>query len=444
MSAITGRGPGAPRAAAAAAPAGAATTPAAGTAAAALLAAAVLVAIVLGATPVVRAQVAVRAATVHTMAGPPIQDGVVIVRDGRIAAVGTAAQTPIPEGFRVLRAAVVTPGLIDAHTVAGLSGQLNVPPDQDQLEPGDPIQPELRAIDGFNIHERLVEWLLGLGVTTIHTGYGPGAVVSGQTMVVKTYGRSVEDAVLLPMAMVAATLGAGATTSTPGKSPGTRSKAIALLRIELIKAREYVQKRALADESKRPGTDLRLEVLAQVLHKELPLLVTVHRHQDILSALRLAREFDLKLVLDGVAEAPLVLEEIKASGVAVIVHPTMYRAGSPRGGSETENLSFETAGKLRAAGVTIALQSGYEAYVPKTRVVLLEAAVAAANGLAWQDALAAITIDAARVIGVADRVGSLEVGKDGDLALFDGDPFEYTTHCVGVVVRGVVASDKTM
>ena len=126
-------------------------------------------------------------------------------------------------------------------------------------------------------------------------------------------------------------------------------------------------------------------------------------------------------------------DEIKRAGVPVIVHATMYRSYD-----ETENLSFETAAALKAAGIPIALQSGFEGYVPKTRVLLFEAAVAAANGLGFEGALAASTIDAARLLGLEARVGSLEPGKDGDLALYDGDPFEYTSHCVGVVIDGDV------
>ncbi len=389
------------------------------------------------------AQVAVRAGRAYTMAGPPIDDAVVVVRDGKIAEVGPASRVRIPNGYRVLEARVVTPGLIDAHTVVGMAGYLNYAHDQDQLDRTDPIQPELRALDAFNIRERLVEWVRELGVTTLHTGHGPGIVVSGQTMVTKTWGKSVEDAVLVPQAMVAATLGAGALESRPGKSPGTRAKALALLRSELVKAQNYDKKLRVKDESKRPARDLRLETLVRVLHRELPLLVTVHRHQDILAALRLAEEFEIRLVLDGCAEAYLVVDEIKAAGVPVIVHPTMTRAGSyGESGSETENVSMETPAKLRAAGIPMAMQSGYESYVPKTRVVLFEAGLATAYGLSMEDALAAITIGAARILGVAERVGSLERGKDGDLALFDGDPFEYTTHCVGTVVEGEVVSEE--
>jgi imidazolonepropionase-like amidohydrolase len=142
------------------------------------------------------------------------------------------------------------------------------------------------------------------------------------------------------------------------------------------------------------------------------------------------------LVLDGCADAPLVLREIKASGFPVILHPTMARSYE-----DEENLSVETAAKLKAVGIPFALQSGYENYVPKARVVLFEAAVAAANGLTFDEALASITIDAAKLLGVDDRLGSLAAGKDADLALYDGDPFEYTTHCVGTIIGGQVFAD---
>jgi imidazolonepropionase-like amidohydrolase len=237
--------------------------------------------------------------------------------------------------------------------------------------------------------------------------------------------------------MTATTLGSGATTGEKGKAPGTSAKAVAMLRAELLKAQDYTRKQGGADAEKRPARDLHLEALVRALEGQQPLLITVQRHQDILAALRLAAEFKLKIVLDGVADAPLVLAEIKASGFPVILHPTMARANG-----ESENLSLETAAKLRQAGVTFALQSGFESYVPKTRVVLFEAAITAANGLSADEARAAITIDAAKLLGIDQRVGSLEPGKDADLALYDGDPFEYTTHCTGVIVSGVVTDSQ--
>jgi imidazolonepropionase-like amidohydrolase len=381
---------------------------------------------------------AIRGDVVHTMAGPAIRDGVVLLENGKVRQVGPAAEVAIPPGVRVLRGAVVTPGLIDAHTVVGLTGFLNQDQDQDQLDRGEPMQPELRAIDSYNPRERLLEWIRGYGITTIHTGHAPGSLVSGQTMVVKTVGETVEEAALKPVAMVAVTLGDDARPGDDKKSPGTRSKAVAMLRGELVKAREYARKRDIPDAEKRPDRDLRREIFAAVLAGQLPLLVTVNRATDIDAALRVAAEFDIRIVLDSAAEAYLASDRIKAAGVPVIVHPTMRRAGM----GETENIGFETAAKLRAAGIPVALQSGYERYVPKTRVALFEAALAAAHGLSTEEALATITIDAAKILGVADRVGSLQPGRDADVAVFDGDPFEYTSHCTAVVIDGRIVADE--
>lgn len=375
---------------------------------------------------------AIRGEIVHTMAGAPINDGVVLVLDGKITAVGAAASIKIPEGFRVIQSRVVTPGLIDARSTVGLSGVLNQPHDQDQMEKSAPVQPELRALDAYNSRDALVDYVRSFGVTTLHTGHAPGALISGQTMVVKTYPANLEQAVVTPEAMIAVTLGSGATTADKGKAPGTRAKAIAMLRAELLKAQDYQRKQSVQDADKRPARDLHLEALTRALSGRQPLLVTVQRHLDILSALRLADEFKLSIVLDGVADAPLVMDAIKRSGFPVVLHPTMSRSSD-----DSENLSLETASTLQKAGVLFAIQSGFENYVPKTRVVLLEAAVAAANGLSFSNALASITVSAAKILGVDKRLGTLEPGKDADIALYDGDPFEYTTHCVGVIVSGV-------
>lgn len=397
----------------------------------------------------------VKGKTVYTMAGNAITDGVVVIKDGKVAAVGKATEVALPDGVRVIEAAVVTPGLIDARGTVGVSGLYNTRHDSDQLERSAPIQPELRAIDAYNPLDRLVDWVRSFGITTVHTGHAPGELISGQTIVVKTTGKTVDEALVLSPAMVAATIGPGSIESG-NKAPGTRGKQVAMLREELIKAKEYAAKRKAAAEAKAKGSEsateekkdeegggkgkgdsadrnLRLEMLADVLDGKLPLTVTVNRSQDIESALRVQKEFGFKLILDMAAESYLLADQLKAAGVPVILHPSMYRAVG-----ETENLSFETASKLKKAGVLFAIESGYESYVPKTRVVLFEAALAAANGLKFEDALASITIDAAKIVGVDKRVGSLEVGKDGDVALYDGDPFEYTTHCVGTVIDGKV------
>ena len=368
---------------------------------------------------------AVRAKTLYTMVGPPVRDGVVVIRDGKIAAVGKVA---VPDGLEVVDAAVAMPGLIDAHSTVGLTGVFNVPQDQDQLEKSSPTQPELRALDAYHPRDPLVEWVRGLGVTSLHTGHGPGALISGQTMVVKTHGRNVDVDVLKPLAMVAVTL-ADSGRSRDGKAPGTRAKSVAMLREQLLAAQAYAARRARDDDV---DVDLGMETLAKVLAKEVPMLVTAHRAHDLASALRVADEFDVEVVLDGAAEAYLMLPRIAAAGCWVLPHPAMSRT---RG--DLENGTMELAKLLAAADVPFAMQSGFEAYVPKTRVVLWEAGISVMHGLAYDKAMRALTVDAARMCGVEDRVGTLEAGKDADLALFDGDPFEYTSHCLGVVIDGV-------
>jgi imidazolonepropionase-like amidohydrolase len=405
-------------------------------------------------------QVAVRAKTLYTMAGTPITDGVVVVRDGKIAAVGPASSTPVPEGFRVIEAAAATPGLIDARCTVGVSGVLNQQQDQDQLERSGPIQPELRAIDAYNPQDPLVEYLRSYGITTVQTGHAPGQVVSGQLAIVKTAGNTVEEAVVVAESAIAVTL---SPMAQRGGGPGTRAKMIAMIRDQFLKAQAYQKKleegergagngeaakvddaaaeKKDAKKKEPPARDLRLEALVRVLEGKTSLVVTANRSQDIANVLRFAEEFDIRVILDSASEAYLMADEIKAAnggkGYDVLVHPTMARAVG-----EMENKTFENAAKLREAGLRVAIQGGFESYVPKARVVLLEAGVAAANGLGLEGALATITIDAAKILGVESRVGSLEVGKDADIAMFSGDPFEYTTTCTGVIINGKVTDEK--
>lgn len=373
-------------------------------------------------------QIAVKGDIIYTMDGAPIKNGVVLIKNGLIEAVGTETEITIPADYLVYKNAVVTPGLIDAHTTMGLSGIYNQSHDQDQLEKSDPFQPELRAFDAFNPREELLTWAANFGVTTINTGHAPGALASGQTMIAKTFSSTETARILDSASCVSFTLG----SSVGGiyKKPGTRSKGISMIRQEFLKAKEYLNKKADAPR------DLKMETIAKVLRGELHALITANTAVEILAALRLAEEFKIKIILDGASEAEVVIGEIKKSGFPVILHPPMARSYG-----DLKNASLETASLLKENGILFAIQSGFEGYVPKTRVILFEAAIAAANGLGMEEALRSITMNAAKILGIEKTNGSITKGKQADLALFTGDPFEYTTKCCTVIIDGQVVKE---
>ncbi len=392
--------------------------------------------------------VVVQAKRILTAAGRTIENGTIVCVDGKIKAIGKTGEVAVPENSTVLQCEVAMPGMVDVRTCAGLSGILNVKHDSDQIERSSPLQPELRAIDAYNPREELVEYIRSFGVTTIHTGHAPGELISGQTLIAKTIGNTVEEALMVDGRAIAATLSEASQKS--GKaSPGTRAKQMAMLRSLFIEAQEF-QAKLIAKQNVKPADadnkdkekgaepvarNLRLEALIDVLAGKKALLITADRAQDIASAIRLAEEFKIRIWLDSAAECHLMIPQIKASAMSVLLHPSMARASG-----EQENQSFQSASKLHAAGIPFAIQGGFEAYVPKVRVVLFEAAIAAAHGLNYDAAIESITLAPARILGIQDRVGSLEVGKDADVALYDGDPLEYTTHCVGVIINGKVVS----
>ena len=380
----------------------------------------------------------VKAKLIHTVSGKSIANGAIVCVDGKIASIGEIATVVIPEGAKVIQAEVVTPGLIDVRSSVGLSGILNVDHDSDHLESSAPLQPELRAIDAYNPREELIEYVRGFGITTVHTGHAPGELISGQTMIAKTRGGTVQDALVFDGKAVCATL-TESSQKTGKQSPGTRGKQMAMLRALLIEASEYrsklnkQSKETDASDDSKVARNLKLETIVDVLDGKKALLITADRAQDIASALRLGEEFSIRIWLDSAAEAYQLIPQIKKAGVPVLLHPSMARANGDR-----ENMTFRSASILKESGIPFAIESGFEAYVPKVRIVLFEAALAAAHGLSKEAALESITLSAAKILGIEDRVGSIDVGKEADLALYDGDPLEYTTHCIGVVIDGVV------
>ena len=380
----------------------------------------------------VQAQIAIKAEMIYPVSGAPIRNGIVLVKNGKIESIGT--NITIPPTYKVYETKVLTPGLVDARSVVGVSGALNIPTDQDQLEKSGPIQPDLRAIDAYNPEETLVKVIRDYGVTTIHTGHGVGALVSGQTMIAKTKAGSVETVTIQPFSMLAMTI--GPSVSTNFTSPGTKAKQIAMIRTELMKAQAYVKKQSDKDSSKRPAVDLKLDALVKLLKGEIKALITANSSVDIMSAIRLAKEFNFKLVLNGAAEAYRLIPEIKNANAEIILHATMARNGG-----DMVNMTMESAAILTRAGIAVSIETGYEGYVPKTRILIFEAAEAMAFGLSFDDALKAVTLNPARLLGIADKVGSIEIGKDADLVLFNGDPFEYLSKVCGVMIDGVMVKE---
>jgi imidazolonepropionase-like amidohydrolase len=376
------------------------------------------------------AQTAIKADIIHTANGAALRNGIILIKNGKIEQVGTGIT--IPSGYTIMEAKAVTPGLVDARSVVGFSGSLNIPTDQDQVERSSPLQPELRAVDAYNPEEKLVEYVRSWGVTTMHTGHGMGALISGQTMVVKTKPGTADSVILLPEAMLAMTLGEGVSGFT---SPGTRSKQMAMLRTELLKAQAHAKKMMDKDTAKRPSPDLKMDMLVKLLNGKVKGLIYANKTNDIMNAIRLSKEFGFKLVIEGAAEAYRLTDEIKAAKAEVILHATMARNGG-----DMVNMTRESAALLTAAGIPVSIETGYEAYVPKTRVLLFEAAQAMAQGLNYDEAIKSVTIHPAKLLGIDTRVGSIVTGKDADLVLYNGDPFEYLTKVCAVLIEGKVVS----
>lgn len=381
----------------------------------------------------------VLAEKLHPVDRPTIDKGAVHVKDGKIVYAGPQAGFRIPAGVPFVRTHAVTPGLIDAHSVVPLAGEYNIPADQDQNEGSDPNQADVRVLDGFNPAEPLMRFLLENGVTVIHACPGRQNVIAGQTGVFRTHGRSAEEMIVRFPQAILFNLGESPKGAYDGKKPGTRMGTASLIREQLGKARDRAEKTSRLKDGDDPlERDLKLEALQKLIEDKLPALFCAQRADDLQTALRLSEEFELKPILTLAAEGFLVKEQLKDKNVPVIVHPTMQRLG----GIETFNTSLTNAAHLKNAGVQIAIGSGVEGYVPKTRVVRHEAGLAMTFGLGFERALQAITLDAAKILGIDDRYGSLEVGKVADLVLYDGDPFEHVTHVEKVIVDGRIVYDR--
>ncbi|MCX6293072.1 MAG: hypothetical protein NT127_02085 [Sphingobacteriales bacterium] len=221
------------------------------------------------------AQIAIKAEMIYPVSSAPIKEGVILIENGKIKSVGKASEISIPSNYKIYESKTVTPGLIDARTLIGMSGVLNIPVDQDQLEKSNPIQPELRAIDAYNPEEALVKVAREYGITTIHTGHGIGALVSGQTMIAKTKMGTTDEVVVKPFSMLAMTI--GPSVSERFSSPGTKAKQVSMIRAELMKAQVYMKKMLDKDSTKHPTFDLKMDALSKLLKGEVKALITANK-----------------------------------------------------------------------------------------------------------------------------------------------------------------------
>lgn len=335
----------------------------------------------------------------------------------------------------------VYPGFVEAHGHIGLDGYGIGYEGMDYNEMNDIVCPQLRGIDGVKPLDPAFAMAAAAGVTSVCVGPGSANVLGGTFTAIKTVGKRVEDMVIRDGVAMKCAFGENPKRVYRDKKDSSRMTTAYLLREMLYKAREYMEKKEAAgdDVSKRPAFDMKLEALVPVLKKEIPLKAHAHATEDIFTALRIAREFDVKITLEHVTEGHLIVEELAAEQVPLAVGPTLTSASK----FELRNKSWTTPGLLAAAGCQVSIITD-SPVIPQEYLPLC-AGLAVKAGMDPFQALQAITINPARHVGIGDRVGSLEVGKDADIVITDGCPFEVTTMVKQVLIDGKpVRSGKPM
>ncbi|HHV95122.1 MAG TPA: amidohydrolase [Clostridiaceae bacterium] len=388
-----------------------------------------------------------------TMTDTDYENGYIIVSDGKIVEVGEGdnylnnEQYAMNKNCTIIDAKgnYVLPGYIDAHCHIGMWEDSIGFEGADGNEATDPVTPHLRAIDGVYPYDRYFTEARENGVTTVVTGPGSANVIGGQFAALKTYGKRVEDMIVKEPVAVKVAFGENPKSvyGKDKKAPSTRMATAAILRENLIKAQEY---KKLKEESEKDKSakekfkyDMKMEALVKVLNGEIPIKAHAHRADDILTAIRIAKEFNIKITIEHCTEGHLIKDILAEEGVAVINGPFLSDRSKP----ELKNLSPKTPGILSKAGVKVAIMTDH----PVTPIGLLWlcAAVAAREGMDEKEALKAITINAAEIAGISHRVGSLEKGKDADIVIFNGHPFDIRTKVLYTIINGeVVYFDKAV
>lgn len=385
----------------------------------------------------------IKNARILTMTGKDHDNGYILADKGKIIGLGSDCAegeklADMSGGFDTIDAGgcFAIPGLIDAHCHVGMCEDSVGFEGDDGNEMTDPVTPHLRAIDGIYHSDRSFVEARESGVTVVVTGPGSANVIGGQFAALKTFGRSVEDMLLKePVAMKVA-FGENPKTVYHEKrqAPMTRMATAAILRESLMKAKEYKQMfddyERDSEENDKPDYDMKMEALLGVLKGEIPLKAHAHRADDILTAIRIAKEFKVALTIEHCTEGHLITDILLEEGISAVVGPSL----TDRSKIELKNQSIKTPGILSKAGVKVAIMTDHPC-VP-IQYLPLCAAMAVKEGMDENEALRAITINAAEISGISDRVGSLELGKDADIVIMDGHPLELKSKVLYTVING--------
>ncbi len=383
------------------------------------------------------APIAFTGATLIPIAGDPIENGTIVVHGGKIVAVGAGSAVTIPADAQTINATgkIIMPGLVDTHShVGGFGG----------ADGSAPIQPDVRIYDSLNVHNSGFRRVVAGGLTTVNIMPGSGHLLSGQTIYLKMRGRNTieenwyTDADGEPMGGIKMANGTNSIRNKP--FPGTRGKSAALVRAKYIKAQEYRDKikRADGNPDEMPDRDIGLDALVEVLAGTRIVHHHTHRHDDIMTVLRLSEEFGFRVVLHHVSEGWKVAKEIADADVPC----SIILVDSPGGKLEAVNLLYKTGGVLERAGVKVAFHT--DDWITDSRLFFRSAALAVRAGMSREGALKALTIHGAEMLDLGDRVGSLEPGKDADFILLSGDPFSVYTKVLETWVEGRKVFDRSV
>ena len=375
----------------------------------------------------------IRNAMIHDAIHAEPYRGDLLIRDGKLVSVGEAVPDA-GDGVFDAEGLQAYPGFVDAHSHIGLDGYGGPTGNTyDYNEMNDICCPQLRGLDSYYAQDAAIPMALAGGVTSVAAGPGSANVLGGTFLAVKLYGNTVEESMLSPAVAMKCAFGENPKRCYRDKCDSARMTTAAKLREMLFKAKEYLDKKEFAgdDLSKMPAFDMKLEALIPVMKREIPLKAHAHRSDDIMTALRIAREFNLKITLEHCTEGHLIVNELKAAGVPVAVGPTLTNASK----LELLNKSWTTPGILAKAGLQVSIIT--DAPVIPQQYLPLCAGLAVKAGMDPFQALQAITINPARHIGMDSRIGSLEAGKDADIVLTDGDPLVSDTVVKAVFVNGI-------